>query len=161
MAEEPDEFQSLCALIGFVVVNWALAEQSLDFTVETIYKECAGNTWEKKLPRSFQHKVEFLRKMFQTTAALQVYAEDGNKLLDRMVPLSKTRNDLVHGVVMSIEAVNGKFPIAKLDTKAQEHIVRHIEFDPSTFDALAQDLVDVGGDLGRFGTMLVQRFGRL
>ena len=53
MAEEVDNFQSLCAAIGFVVVNWALAEQSLDYTVETIYKECGGNTLEKQLPQSF------------------------------------------------------------------------------------------------------------
>ena len=73
---EIDDFSSLCTAIGFVVVNWAVAEQSLDFTVETIYAKCAGNTMEKRLPRSFQHKVKFLRKAFSTRVALQVYAKD-------------------------------------------------------------------------------------
>ena len=161
MAEEVDNFQSLCAAIGFVVVNWALAEQSLDYTVETIYKECGGNTLEKQLPQSFQRKVKFLRKMFRTSVALQRYADDGNKLLDRMVPLSKTRNDLIHGVVVSIEKVNGRFPIDKLDTQAQEHIVRRIEFDPSTFDTLTNELISLGKDLIVFGTSLAQRFRSL
>lgn len=158
MAEEIDDFRSLCAAIGFVVVNWALAEQSLDFTVETIYNKCAGNTFEKQLPRSFQRKVKFLRKAFRTSVALHVYAEDGNKLLDRMVPLAQQRHDLVHGVVVSIETVNGRFPIDKLDYQAQEHIMRRIEFDPNTFDGLTQELLNLGKDLTFFGTALAQRF---
>ena len=93
--------------------------------------------------------------------ALQRYADDGNKLLDRMVPLSKTRNDLIHGVVVSIEKVNGRFPIDKLDTQAQEHIVRRIEFDPSTFDTLTNELISLGKDLIVFGTSLAQRFRSL
>lgn len=154
MREQIDDFSSLCTAIGFVVVNWALAEQSLDFTVDTIYNKCAGNTFEKQLPRSFQRKVEFLRKAFRTSVALQVYAEEGNKLLDRMEPLAQQRHDLVHGVVVSIDSVNGKFPIDKLDYKAQEYIMRRIEFDPTTFDDLTQKLLDLGGDLARFGTAL-------
>ena len=158
MAEEVDDFKSLCAAIGFVVVNWALAEQSLDFTVETIYNKCPGNTIEKQLPHSFQRKVKFLRKAFRTSVALQVYAEDGNKLLDRMVPLAQQRHDFVHGVVVSIESVNGRFPIDKLDYQAQEYIMRRIEFDQNTFDGLAQELLNLGRDLTIFGTSLIQRF---
>ena len=90
--------------------------------------------------------------------ALHVYAEDGNKLLDRMVPLAQQRHDLVHGVVVSIQSVNGRFPIDKLDYQAQEHIVRRIDFDSKTFDGLVDDLLKLGGDLTRFGTALAQRF---
>ncbi len=158
MGEEIDDFSSLCTAIGFVVVNWALAEQSLDFTVETIYSKCAGNTIEKQLPRSFQRKVKFLRKAFSTSVALHVYAKDGNKLLDRMEPLAQQRHDLVHGVVVSIESVNGRFPIDKLDYKAQEHIMRRIEFDPKAYDSLVQELLNLGKDLTLFGSTLVQRF---
>jgi hypothetical protein len=161
MAEASDDFQSLCTVIGFVVVNWALAEQSLDFTVQVIYEECAGKDLEKDLPRSFQRKVKFLRKAFQSRAALQVYAEDGNKLLDRMVSLAGQRHDLVHGVVVSTEAVNGSFPIDKLDYVAQQHIMRRIEFDPNTAEVLYQDLLDLGRDLTLFGTELARRFGKL
>jgi hypothetical protein len=158
MDEQFDDFNSLCTVIGFVVVNWALAEQSLDFTVETIYSKCAGNTLEKQLPRSFQRKVKFLRKAFRTSAALQVYAKDGNKLLDRMEPIAQQRHDLVHGVVVSIESVNGRFPIDKLDYKAQEHAMRHIEFDPENVDALFQALVDLGRHLTLFGNSIANRF---
>ena len=158
MAEENDDFRSLCASIGFVVVNWTLAEQSLDFMVERIYTKCAGNTIEKQLPRTFQSKVKFLRKAFGTRVALQVYAEAGNTLLDRMGPLAKHRHELVHGVVVSIETVNGRFPIDKLEYQAQEHIIRRIEFDPNTLDGLFDDLLKLGNDLTRFGTELAQRF---
>jgi hypothetical protein len=123
-----------------------------------IYKKCAGNTIEKQLPRSFQRKVKFLRKAFSTSIALQVYAENGNNLLDRMEPLAQQRHALVHGVVVSIESVNGRLPVDKLDYQAQEHIMRWIEFDPNTFDGLTQELLNLGRDLTRFGTALAQRF---
>jgi len=158
MAEEFDDFSALCTSIGFVVVNWALAEQSLDFTVETIYSKCAGNTFEKQIPRSSQRKVKFLRKAFRTSVALQVYAEAGYKLLDRMEPLAQQRHDWVHGVVVSIESVNGRFPIAKLDYRAQEHIIRQIEFDPIVYDIFVQELLSLGKDLTLFGNTLVERF---
>jgi hypothetical protein len=158
MAEQFDDFQSLCAAIGFIVVNWALAEQSLDFTVETIYNKCAGNTLAKELPRPFRRKVDFLRKAFQTSVALQIYAEDGNRLLDRMEALATQRNDLVHGVVISIETTNGRFPIDKLDYQAQEHIMRRVEFDPNTFDDLAAELLSLGKDLTIFGRSVIERF---
>jgi hypothetical protein len=123
MTEQFDDFQSLCAAIGFIVLNWALAEQSLDLTVETIYTKYAGNTLAKTLPRPFQQKVEFLRKAFETRLALHSYAAEGNKLLDRMEALATQRNDLVHGVVTSVETVDGKFLFGKLDYQAQEHII--------------------------------------
>lgn len=161
MNDEKEEFESLCTLIGFVVVNWALAEQSLDHLVETIYAqcggECGGESFDKEIPRSFDRKVKFLRKAFRKSAPLQVFAEDGNKLLNRMVPLSKKRHDLVHGVVVSIEAVNGTFPIDKLDYVGQKNIMRRIEFNPQSIDALIGELLELGGDMARFGTALADR----
>ena len=75
-----------------------------------------------------------------------------------MVPLSQHRHDLVHGVVASINSINGTFPIDKLDYQGQENIMRRIDVDPTTFDDLAKKLVDIGRDLTAFGTTLAQRF---
>jgi hypothetical protein len=47
----------------------------------------------------------------------------------------------VYGVVVSIKSINGTFPIDKLDYQAHEHIMQPIEFDPTTFDAIAQELL--------------------
>lgn len=161
MAKENEDFNSLCTAIGFIVINWALAEQSLDLLVETIHRECAGKDIERNLPRAFSHKVRFLRKMFDKSVALQTFAEEGMKLLDRMESLAETRHDLVHGVVVSIETVNGKFPIDKLDYGTQEHAIRRIEFDPATYDDLTNKLVVLGKDLTMLGTSLGKRFQSL
>lgn len=156
--DEDKDVQSLCASIGFVVVNWALAEQSLDMFISVIYNKCGGNTVVRQMPHSFQRKVEFLRKAFRKLIVLQEYAGEGNQLLDRMQALSQKRHDLVHGVVVSIDLVNGVFPIDKLDYTAQGHIFRQIAFDPKAFPQLAQDLLDLGRDLPRFGKVLSDRF---
>jgi hypothetical protein len=75
-----------------------------------------------------------------------------------MEPLAQQRHDWVHGVVVSIESVNGRFPIAKLDYRAQEHIIRQIEFDPIVYDIFVQELLSLGKDLTLFGNTLVERF---
>ena len=95
------------------MINWALAEQSLDFTAHTIYKECAGSTLQ--IGCALTHKFEFLKKALRTRAALQVYAEDGIKLLDRIATMSQKRHDLVRGVVVSIKSINRTSPVDKLD----------------------------------------------
>ena len=155
--EDHKDFEALCALIGFIVVNWALIEQSFDLWVELIYANCGGTTISKEVPRSLKHKIKFARKAFKTFPVLQPYVEEGDKLLDRIQALSKNRHDLVHGVVTSISQVNGVFPIDKLDYSTQGNIIRRIHFDPNSFPKLADELVVLGRDTPIFGRKLSDR----
>ena len=75
--------------------------------------------------------------------------------------MSQKRHDLVHGVVVSIKSINGTSPIDKLDYQAHEHIMQPIEFGPTTFDAIAQELLDLGKGLTVFGRSRAEKFRRL
>jgi hypothetical protein len=154
--EEIQDFQALCACIGFVMVNWALAEQSLDMIVSVIYDQCGGSTITKDKPWALKAKIDFLRKAFKQFVALQPYAEQGNKILNSLIALSEKRHNLVHGVVTGINLEDGVFPIEKFDYR--NNTLKKIQFDPKAFPNLAQDLVDLGKTITQFGHALGLRF---
>lgn len=149
--DEPDDFQSLCAAIGFVEVNWALFEQSLDFIVLTAHQDLGGNTIEKQLPRSYSRKVEFLKKAFSKIALLSPLKKEATEILSRGDHISKTRHDLMHGVVTHIEAVDGRYTFSKIDYVGQNHTYRDFVFSPEDFPALAEDLLRLGAQTTRLG----------
>jgi hypothetical protein len=154
--EERKDFQDLCACIGFVVVTWAFAEQSLDRIVSVIYDQCGGSTITKNTPWSLKPKIDFLRQAFKQFVALQPYAEQGNEILDSLSALSQQRHNLVHGVVTRINLEDGIFPIEKFDYRNKT--LEKIQFDPIAFPQLAQDLVDLGKTITLFDHALRLRF---
>jgi hypothetical protein len=154
--EESKDFQDLCACIGFVVVNWGLAEQSLDMIISVIYDQCGGSTITKDRPWSLKLKIKFLRQAFKQFVALQPYVEQGNEILDSLIALSQKRHNLVHGVVTGINLEDGIFPIEKFDYR--NNTLEKVQFDPKAFPKLAQDLVDLGKTITQFGHALGLRF---
>jgi hypothetical protein len=129
--EESKDFQDLCACIGFVVVNWALAEQSLDMIISVIYDQCGGSTIMKDKPWALKRKIRFLKLAFKQFVVLHPYAEQGIEILESLIAISEKRHNLVHGVVTGINLEDGIFPIEKLDYRNKT--VENIQFDPKGF----------------------------
>jgi len=153
--EEIQDFQALCACIGIVVVNWALAQQSLDMIVSVIYDQCGGSTIMNDKPWALKRKIKFLKLAFKQFVVLQPYAEQGITILDSLIAISEKRHNLVHGVVTGINLEDGIFPIEKFDYRI--NTLEKIQFDPKAFPELAQDLVDLGKTITQFGHALELR----
>lgn len=149
--DDADDFQSLCAAIGFVEVNWALFEQSLDFIVLTAYRDLGGAVLEKELPRSYSRKVKFLKKAFSRVPYLNPLKGEAIEILNRGDELSKTRHDLMHGVVTHVNAVDGRYTFSKLDYVGHGHGYRDFVFSPEDFPGLANDLLHLGAQTTRLG----------
>lgn len=149
--DDADDFQALCAAIGFVEVNWALFEQSLDCIVLTAYRDLGGNAIQKDLPRSYSSKVKFLKKAFSKVAVLNPLKVEATEILNRSDELSKTRHDLMHGVVMHVEAVDGRYTFSKIDYVGHSHSYRDFAFRPEDFPSLAEDLLRLGAETTRLG----------
>ena len=139
-----EDFQALCTAIGFVEVNWALFEQSLDHMVITIHRDLGGATFVNELPRSYSNKVKFLRKAFSRIPSLQSLKDNAKQVLEKSKELSKHRHDLTHGVVTHTELKDGRYNFSKIDYSGTEHQYRDFVFDPNTFPRLAQELLDLG-----------------
>lgn len=145
------DFQSLCTVIGFVEVNWALFEQSLDCIVLTTHRELGASTFEKRLPKTYKAKSAFLKKAFNTLVVLNPLKNEASALLEKSDVLADKRNDLTHGVVTHTEIKDGVYNFSKIDYIGSDHIYRDFAFDPNDFPVLAQELLDLGGEVTRLG----------
>jgi hypothetical protein len=149
--DDVDDFQSLCAAIGFVEVNWALFEQSLDFIVITAFQDLGGSALDKELPRSYSRKAKFLRKAFSKVAVLNPLKAEATEILSRSDELSTKRHDLMHGVVTHVEAIDGCYNFSKIDYVGHGHSYRDFVFNPEDFPKLAEDLLRLGAETTRLG----------
>ncbi len=104
-----DALPPLYAAIGETVVNWSMIEAALGFWVAIIYQTAGGSRHEKVIPLLLGRKMTFLRRCFNTIAALQQFAPEGRTLLDRIENIKDTRNMLVHGVVSDYSPDNHEF----------------------------------------------------
>lgn len=145
------DFQSICTVIGFVEVNWALFEQSLDCIVLTAHRDLGASKIERRLPRTYAAKSEFLKKAFSHVVVLNPLKSEANALLDKSDVLSKKRNDLTHGVVTHIEIKDGVYNFSKIDYVGSDHSYRDFSFDPNEFPTLAQELLYLGGEVTQLG----------
>ncbi len=148
---EISDFQSLCTVIGFVEVNWALFEQSLDCIVLTVHRELGASAIEKKLPKTYKAKSDFLKKAFSKVAVLNSLKSEANALLDKSDVLAIKRNDLTHGVVTHTEIKDGVYNFSKIGYVGSDYSYRDFAFDPYDFPTLAQELVNLGGEVTQLG----------
>lgn len=154
-------FQSLCAAIGFVEVNWALFEQSLDSAALIIYQSLGGNKIDRGLPRAYSAKSKFLRKAFNKIILLRPLETEATGILDRADKLSRTRHDLTHGVVTHTKARSGRFDFAKIDYVRSGHDYRDFSFHFAAFPALAKELLTLGTDTTLLGIKIFRIEQRL
>lgn len=145
------DFQSLCAAIGFIEVNWALFEQSLDYIVITAHRDLGGSAIERKLPKTYSAKSEFLKKAFSKIVVLNPLKGEALEIFAKSDALSKKRNDLTHGVVTDVEVKDGVYNFSKIDYVGSDHSYRDFVFNPNDFPCLAQELTELGSLVTRLG----------
>jgi hypothetical protein len=157
---EDEELDSLFKAVGFVVVQWGQAEQSLDMLVAMIYQQLGGKQFAKRLPKMLSTKLKFLTECLSKISVLAPFRADGDALVADFQRLSDRRNDLIHGAIASLSPHNGAFVFAKLDIEDDLHRVREFRFESSEFPVLTKDLIDLGAhatSLARLIWELVQK----
>ncbi|MDO9450180.1 MAG: hypothetical protein Q7J21_06830 [Rugosibacter sp.] len=148
------DIETLFKAVGFVVVQWGFAEQSLDLMVANIFHFFDGHPLLKRRPQHLDPKIEFLGKCFAELPKLQQFRAEAELLLPRFAVAGKKRNDLVHGAISEISIEDGAFMFLKIDVKpAESHSIRSVFFDNSDWPAFRRELLS----LGRDGQSLAQR----
>jgi len=152
---KPDsDIETLFKAVGFVVIQWGFAEQSLDLMVANIFHCFAGHPLLKRRPQHLQPKIEFLEKCFAEMPALEQFRAESVLLLPRFAAAGKKRNDLVHGAISEISIEDGAFKFLKVDVEPKEHhSIRSVFFAESGWPEFRKELLD----LGRDGQSLAQR----
>ena len=156
-----DEFRALCTAVGFIVLNWGMAEQQLDILVNIAFRHCGGDALRphKGIPRHYSEKVDFLKACFKKLPALEPFASEGRSLVERVSARASKRNDLVHGSLASVTPEkNGAFRFNKVGYEIDGHTVSTFTFSPRGFSRLETFLGDLLTEQTAFGQKLADRF---
>jgi hypothetical protein len=140
------DLEKLFKAIGFVVVQWGSAEQSLDLMVANIFYCFNGDPSLKKRPRNLEPKVKFLQERFAEFPELAQFRAESETLFSRFLEVGKKRNDLVHGGMASLSIENGQFILLKLDVSPTGHHIRSVVLDEVEWPAFRKELLRLGKD---------------
>lgn len=151
---DDDELDALFKAVGFVVVQWGQAEQSLELATAILYQNLGGKPLAKRLPKMLETKLEFVSKCLVKLPRLAHLRADGDALVAGFRKLSVKRHDLIHGAIASVTATDGGFSFAKLDIQNDKHVVREFRLEGSDFPELTKDLIDLGDRATTFARRL-------
>lgn len=155
-----NEFESWCAVVGFIESNWAVMEQQLTWITKLVFSQLGGNSIENEAPvTSFSRRSTFLRKAFNQIGDLAPYRDDALSILGRADDLAETRNDLTHAVITHLESKRGRYELQrlKIDKQANHELVE-IVFEVTRFPRLSRDLVALAADAIELSRSLMARF---
>lgn len=147
--EPGSDIETLFKAVGFVVVQWGFAEQSLDLLVANIFAVFREHPSlnNQHRPTNLEPKIKFLRYCFATIPALEQFRAESEMLLPRFAAAGKTRNDLVHGAISKTTVEDGSFMFLKVDVKPKEHhSIRPVFLDDSDWPAFRKELLGLGRD---------------
>lgn len=146
--------------IGFIVVNWALIEQQLDFLVNIAYRRCNGKPLEKSgvVPKMLKRKLQFLHKAFTGLPLLAPFSAEGLKFIPRARALSPHRDNLVHGSLETMKHTRGVYKFAIVKHEKDGHSVKRFTFGPADFLKIEKPTGDLATEMIAFSQRLGKAF---
>ena len=142
------DLEALFIAVGFIVVQWGQAEQSLDLLVSVLSHAYPGKR-EKKLPVMLEVKIDFVRKCIANTPEIAHLSKDLESLLQEFESLAPMRHDLVHGAITSITPTSRGFTFLKLDSDKVHNSTREVLLSGSDFPLLRRRLLRLAGEATR------------
>lgn len=151
---DDEDLDALFKAVGFVVVNWGQAEQTLEMIVAMLYQQLGGKRLVKRIPVPLSAKVAFMEKCLNQLPALSQLKTQSQELAQTFTRVGKKRHDLIHGAIASLTMENGGFKFSKLDVRGEVHVLRTFHFEAATFPAFTQELIDLGSSALALGSAL-------
>ena len=151
-----NELDALFKAVGFVVVQWGQAAQSLELIVAMLYQNLGGKKFARRIPVLLTAKLEFVQKCLNALPDLQSLKTEGETLVRKFEELSEKRHDLIHGAIASVSMEQGGFQFAKLDVRDGFHHFREFRFESAKFPHLTKDLIDLGAAAAALGIKLLE-----
>jgi hypothetical protein len=139
--------ETLFRAIGFVVVQWGVAEHVLDMLVSIVFPIVKDKIKDKKQPQFLTHKTKFVRNHINCHPVLQQLSVEITKLLERFEKTGKKRNDLIHGAITALSPENGSFKFAKLDIVTGDvPTLRPVHLDDAEWTGFRKELLSLEAD---------------
>ena len=139
-------FESLLRTVGFVVVQWAHCEQSLELLVNTLFRDYGGNTLSgsRRMPKPVSEKIAFVKKCAAQIASLAAFKTELEALALDFDEVLQTRHDLTHGALSDVPVSNGVFTFIRLEAHPDIHEVKEFQYDLEKFSVLEASLMSLG-----------------
>lgn len=152
--QQGSDLESLFIAVGFIVIQWGQAEQSLDLIVSSLSHAYEGKK-AKRLPLMLKSKVDFLRKRLPTTPELSSAAADLEAMLSEFEALAPMRHDIVHGAIAGIVPTSRSFTFLKLDSDDEQHTTRLVHLCQADFPPLRRRLLSLTGEANRLARIVL------
>lgn len=154
-------YESLCKTVGFVVLQFAHCEQSLECLVDALFLRCGGNKLpkRKRLPSKLSDKILFVRECAEQIASLKRFKGELESLADAFDAVVDTRHNVVHGAITG-NAVKGVFTFVRLKAHPDKHTGTLSQFDLREFPVLEAALKRLGAAAPNLATRVTDAFPR-
>ena len=152
-----DDTKALFSAVGFIVVQWSQAEQSLELASLTLFKFHGGKRIadENKLPKMLNRKIKFVSKCFNKLTHLSALKPEAMEMLELFRELSEARHNVTHGAITSLSTVDGAFEFIRLEHDNDGYTVKPYRLDAPAFPVLAKKLVRLGSLAAKLGPKLM------
>ncbi|MES2581451.1 MAG: hypothetical protein V4627_01945 [Pseudomonadota bacterium] len=139
-------FESLLRTVGFVVIQWAHCEQSLELLVNTLFREFGGNKLpgRKRMPKPISEKISFVKECTAQIPSLASFKAEIDALASDFDAVLQTRHNLIHGALSDTPVFNGVFTFIRLETHPDIHEVKESQYDLKEFPTLEAALTRLG-----------------
>lgn len=149
--------EKLFKAVGFVVINWGMAEQHLDLVIVAIFHRFKGHPLLRRRPTTLSHKIESLQLWIKEIGELTQFKSEFDALLSRFKTTGKKRNDIVHGAIADFSADGGGLQFSKIDVVPNtHHSVRTVFLANSDWAALRSELSELARDSLAFARRVIQ-----
>jgi len=148
------DLESLFSAVGFIVIQWGQAEQSLDLIVSTLSHAYRGQK-ARRLPVMLETKITFLRNCISSTPELANVVTDFEAMLQDFEALAPMRNDLVHGAITSVVPISRGFTFLKFDSDKEYNTTRLVHLSDDEFPFLRRRLQRLVNEANRLARVVM------
>lgn len=154
--ESESALHDLYGQVGFVVIQWAHCEQSLELLVNTLFRQFGGNNLprRKRMPKQLSEKIAFVKECALQIPSLVLFRVELEALASSFEAITQKRHDLVHGALTNDSAINRVFTFTRLETYSDIHEVKEFQYDLNEFPSFAASLVRLGADAPRVARLV-------
>ena len=140
---EFEELEVIAKAIGFIVINWGQAEQSLDLLVAILWNSFNGKNYAKKIPIMLEPKLKFVTACFGSELSLSSEKEGAKTLVEKFEKLGSLRHEIIHGAIASTFLNNQSIVLNKLSVKNGLHHSHEVKIEIESYPKLAEQLIEL------------------
>lgn len=147
------DLEAMFLAVGFVVVQWGQAEQSLDLIVSALSYGYPDKK-ARRLPVMLETKIKFLRERLPAAPELACVSTEFESLMSEFESLASVRNDLVHGAIANVSPTSNGFTFIKFDSDGRHNKARPVLLSGNEFPSLRKRLLHLVGEANRLAKVV-------